>query len=405
MSGSESTHINRTRFAVYAFALLLLLPLLACGDHYAEVKSKRSIDVKDSETVNIAVIWDTKVKDFLMVEGVSLATEELNQRGGLFGRNIKLKVYYAKDDADEQLLARKIARDTTVSAVIGHRSTSNAVLASVTYEYYGMLYLSPSSSGNNLTNHGFEYVFRTIPSDKQVSREIAEFMQTQGQKKIAILDDRSAYGKEIADGVMESLADYGLDVVVRRHYSPEKSDYKLLCAELMRYEYDAMFIGGGLPQAAEFIREARQMGNTRRVYGGAAMDSRALERIAGDSATGTVVPTTFNIDSETEITKEFVANFKNRFHTPPDTRAALGYDSMKLIYEAMKRSKSTDPAVVASNLRFIRDFPGVTGNFSFDLRGNLIGRKSYFKYLNKTRFVYFDAPVKHEEKDNDTDSE
>lgn len=371
-------------------SLVVLLLLVSCGKKYDEVKQQRIKDVNRSDTIKIAVIWDKQVKDFLLVEGVKQAADEINAQGGLFGRKFKIKVYYSKNDAHEQILAKKVAKDPSIAAVIGHRSSTNAIPASISYEYDGLLFVAPSSSNINLTSHGFDHVFRTISSDRYVSEEIAVFMRMQGHKNIAIVDDRSVYGKGLADGVMESFADIGLNTVVRRHYTPGKTDFKPLCAELARYDFDAIFIGGTLPYAANFIRVARQMGIMQRVYGGTALDSGDLEKIAGDAAIGTVVPTSFNPDLNNPLTREFVSNFKKRYKVLPDTRAALGYDSLYIIYEAMKRSKSAEPSLVASHMRFIKNWQGVTGSYSFNLEGDLVDKESYFKYFNHGRFVYFD---------------
>ena len=386
-----------------AISLFVLLMLISCGNSYDQAKSQRAKAVNTSDSINIAVIWDKAVKDFLLVEGITQAADEINEKGGLFRRKIKIKVFYSENNADEQKLAHKVAKETSFAAVIGHRSSTNAIPASIAYEYYGLLFVAPSASNPNLTNHGFQYTFRTIQSDSDVNHEIAFFMKSQGQKQIAIIDDRSVYGKGIADGVMESLADIGLITAVRRHYSPQNTDFKPLCAELSLHEFDALFIGGSLPQAADFIREARQMGIKQRVYGGNSIDSRALESIAGNAANGTVVPTPFNVDLDDPVTVEFVKTFKKRYGKPPDTRAALGYDSLKILAAAMKKSKSADPSIVASNMRFIKDWHGVTGSFTYNLKGDLVRKNSYFKYLNQTRFIYFNAPKKAEDESKHTD--
>jgi branched-chain amino acid transport system substrate-binding protein len=370
--------------------------LVSCGNNFDEVKSKRSATIDKSDVINVAVIWDKAVKDFLLVEGIMQAAEEINEKGVL-GRKIKVKFFYSKNDVDEQDLARKVAKDISFAAVIGHRTSENAIPASIIYEYYGLLFITPSAVNDNITNHGFGYTFRTSQSQDQVSDEIAGFMKSQGQKLIAVVDDRSVYGKGLADNVMESLADVGLITVARRHYKPGRTDYKPLCAELARHNFDALFIGGEVPSVGDFIREARQMGIRQRVYGGGGMDSRALERVAGNAANGTVVPTSFNLDIDSPITQEFVKTFRKRYGKPPDTLAALGYDSLKILAEANKRSKSADPSVVASNLRFIKDWEGVTGRYTFNLKGDLVDKSGYFKYLNQTRFIYFGAPEKAED--------
>jgi branched-chain amino acid transport system substrate-binding protein len=318
---------------------------------------------------------------------------------------LQLKVYYSRNDAHELRLAKKVAKDTSVAAVIGHRSSANAIPASIMYEYYGLLYVSPSASNNNLTNHAFAYTFRTIPYDRYVSHKTAVFMRKQGHRNIAIIDDSGVYGKGLADGVMESIGDLGMTTVVRRHYIPGKTNFKQMCAELTHHEFDAVFLGGILPSAAEFIREARQMGLTQCVYGGTAMDSLELTSIAGHAANGTIVPTWFNSELDNPQTSRFVSSFRKRFGKQPDSRAVLGYDSMNILFEAMKRSKSAEPSVVASNMRFIRNWPGVRGTYTFDLQGNLVCDEIYFKYLNQTRFDYFKDPVEDEDDEEDSDPE
>lgn len=395
-----------TNFCIYLLLILCTVFISSCGNGYEAVKAKRSAKINAADDITIAVIWDKKVSDFMLVEGVQQAAAEMNERGGLFGKHINIDVYYSDDDAHEQRLATKIAKDPNISAVIGHRLSGNAIPASITYEYYGLLFVSPSASNNNLTNHGFTYTFRTIPSDKFVSDKVAKFMQTRGHKKVAIVDDGTVYGKGISDGVMESLSDAGLVTAVRRHYAQSTTDFKPLCSELIRFDFDAIFLGGSLPLAAEFMKEARQMGMKQNIFGGDSIDSRTLEKIAGGASNNTIVPTPFNLDDDNEITRKFVTDFKKLYKKPPDTRAALGYDSFNLVLAAMKKSKSSDPVVVASNMRFFKNWQGVAGTYSFNMHGDLENKEVYFKFLNQTRFVYFDTnPADDEEEDDDNDAE
>jgi len=402
MSSGKRLHVVNFKMILLRVALSLaaLMLLVSCSNNYDEVKARRVKDINKSETINVAVIWDKNISESMLSQGIILAADEINEKGGLFGRPINIRFYHARSASEEQKLALKVAKDTSIAAVIGHRSSEAAILASIIYEYYGLLYLSPSSSRNDLTNHNFQYTFRTNSSDRYVSSQLAAFMKSQGHKKIAIVDDRSLSGDGIADAVMESLADHGLSMVVRRQYTPGKTDFKQLSAELLRYDFDALFVGAMLPQAADFIREARQMGIKQRLFGGYDLDSRSLEKIAGTAANGTVVPTSFNVDLDNPKTQEFVRSFKKRFEKPPGTLAALGYDSIKLLLEAVKRGKTADPAVVASHLRFLKDWEGVAGIYTFDLKGDLVNKDNYFKYLNQTRFIYFDAPDEEEEEDD-----
>ncbi|MEI6219493.1 MAG: hypothetical protein WCP86_11385, partial [bacterium] len=90
--------------------------------------------------------------------------------------------------------------------------------------------------------------------------------------------------------------------------------------------------------------------------------------------------------------------FTQRFGKPPEWRAALGYDSFKILFEAMKLSKSAEPAVVASNMRFIKDWQGVAGSYTFNLQGDLVGKDSYFSYLDQNGFIYLNVPAEEKAK-------
>lgn len=380
----------KLRSIILVAIILVAAFLAACEKPYEGRKKERATRVERLNTLNVAVVWDKNVSDFLLVEGVMLAAEEINSAGGVLGKPVRIKVHYSAVAEPESALAKKIANDTSIAAVIGHRSSEDAIPASITYEYSGLLFISPSSSNANLTNHGFQFTFRTIASDRYVSRDIAAFIKRQGHRKVAVIDDRGVYGKGLANGVMEALADIGVETSTRRHYLPGRTDFKDLAAELARSDFDAIFLGGTLPYAAEFIREARKMGVQMRVYGGAALDSWVLQKIAGEAALGTVVPTSFNPHRNHPLTREFVRKFESHYQRRPDTRAALGYDSLHLLAEAMERSKSTDPAVVASHMRFLADWQGVTGSYTYNRVGDVVGKESYFKYLTESGFVFFD---------------
>lgn len=341
----------------------------------------------------IGVVWEEPVEASLFDEGVEMALSELNERSVL-GKKIKPICYYAHgEDAGQRWSTDKVRRfvnNYDIVAVIGHASSQAAIRASVTYEYNGIVFISPAASSPNLTNHGFKYVFRNIPPAVVTGRRLAEAGLAMGFKRILIVDDRSEYGKALADVFQERATSLGVEVISRRSYYPWQTSlaFKPLIANIKGFEFDAIFLGGSAPLAAYFIKEARTMGVTAAFIGGDGLDSNLLWEIAGEAAEGTIVSTVFNSTLSDPLLQTFNKNFYIRFKKYPDTWAAQGYDALMVLAFAFEKSQSTVPLVVSSTLRFIQNWHGVAGSYSFTQDGNIMGRPIFFKVLRRGKFEY-----------------
>lgn len=372
-------------YVVLVSSLCGSLLLGGCSANHDDVKDKRAKLLKNTDTISIAVVWDRTIKEFMFVEGARMAAEELNARGGIDGKKLKLKIYYAKDDAEEINLARKIAKDPTLSAVIGHRQSVNALAAGAIYDYNGLLYLTPSQLNNILR---YYFTFRLMPSDDETAAQLAQYMKIRGHRKVAIIDDRSPHGKNFGNGIAEALGDVGIEVSIHRFYLPGKMNYKALCVELNNYDLDAIVISGSLPEAADFISDARQMGLRQQLYGSMSLESDALARLAPGASQGMVVPTSLGPEQGNTLATAFFTEFRSRYKSEPDTRAAIGYDAVRLIADVVRQCRSSDPQVLASNLEFFRNWPGVTGSYTYKLNGDLVDKLIYFKLFNGAHFEF-----------------
>jgi len=151
---------------------------------------------------------------------------------------------------------------------------------------------------------------------------------------------------------------------------------------------DAIFLAGEVPSAAHAIVAAREQGISIPIIGGDAMSSGELISVAGRAAEGTVVATAFHADEPRPEVRRFTAAFEKRYGVPPDAGSALGYDVMRLLADAMERAATTLPDSVAGVLHSLRDWKGVTGSFTFDSNGNLVGRSIAKMVVRNGAFEY-----------------
>ncbi len=387
------------------FLLIAVFFFSSCNFYANTTEERARRAARGRGDIVIGIVWEEPSDASLFDEGVRMAVDELNERGVL-GKKIRPICYYGSDgiaaEGWSKDKVRKFARNYDIVAVVGHASSQFAIQASVTYEYNGIVFISPAASSPNLTNHGFRHVFRNIPSDVINGIRLAEVARVMGFKRMLVIDDRSEYGRELADVFQEHAISFGLEVVSRRSYYPWHTsvDFKPLIANIKGFKFDAIFLGGSTPLAAYLIKEARTMGVTAPFIGGDGLDSNLLWEIAGEAAEGTIVSTVFNSTLADPLLQQFNKNFYTRFKTYPDTWAAQGYDALMLLAFAFEKSRSTVPLVVSSTLHFIENWHGVAGSYSFTQDGSIVGRPIYFKVLHHGKFEYLNQLMNLEQQNN-----
>jgi branched-chain amino acid transport system substrate-binding protein len=216
--------------------------------------------------------------------------------------------------------------------------------------------------------------------------ELADLVKKRGYLNVLVIDDRMVYGKGLADIFYERASKIGLKVVARRSYDAMGKDFKPLFSEIKNLRFDAIFIGGGVPGAAQVIRQARIMGVTVPFIGGNSLDVPTIWKIAGKAAEGTITPTVFHHNETHDASRAFTDKFFARYHAYPDTWAALGYDAIQVLAGVFKTTGTTVPAIVASHLRFLKDWHGVLGTYSFTRDGDVSGDINQFQVLHNGKY-------------------
>lgn len=360
-----------------ACTLIIFLLALATG----------CMGTKDQGDIVIGVAWPFESNNSLFREGVKLAVKEINQAGGIKGRKIQLEM---KDDqasvALGMAIAQSFAQEQQVAAIIGHRNSFVSIPASRIYEEAGLLMLSPASTAPELTQNDYKFVFRNVPSDDEIAKEMATFCSQQGQKRMVIYYSEDSYGVGLANSFEDHAKKEGIKVVDRISYYGDKKDLERLHNKWQALDFDGIFIASGMPEGAEFIADGGQVGIAVRYYAGNTMDSPLLHELGGKAAEGTVVGTIFNPDDTRMEVKSFIESFTKEYNQPPSAYSAQGYDAVKLLEAAIGQAGDADAAALADHLRGLKDLPGVAGYHSFDQHGNDVGDLVVIKTLRDGEF-------------------
>jgi branched-chain amino acid transport system substrate-binding protein len=371
---------------------LLMCLLTACENR--SLAQERSYQLAQSKgDVVIAVAWPLQSGKKTLVDGIDLAVDEINQRGGILGgRQLRI---VKKDDESSltkgRLVAQEIVNNLEVAAVIGHLNTYIAAPAASIYEQAGLLMVTPGASGQKITETGSKLVFRSLPGNRDQGRQIADYAVAQGYRSVALYYIKNDYGVDLANYFEQRANEVGISIADRRSYNMGGDNYAAILADWASFlKFDAIFLVGSLPESAQIVREARNAGIKRPIFGGAGLDSPLLITAGGSFVEGTVVFSLFNKDDPRTAVADFNVRFKDKFGKLPDSTAAQGYDTLNLLAQAMTRAQSVQPMQVANALRNTKGWLGVTGQHTFDEKGDLVAKPLSKMIVKNGRFVPFD---------------
>ena len=338
--------------------------------------------------VIVAAAWPWASRHtFLYGEGLHLAQDEINAAGGVLGRPLQV----LREDDGESLeqgrhVAQRIAQNRDVVGVIGHMQSYVTVSTASIYDSAGLLMIAPTSTDPTLTQRGYRFVFRTTFTDGEIGRRMADHAVAHDYKRVAIFYIRNDYGRGLANAFEERAVERGLAVVDRQSYDANSAvgerAVDQVVATWRELNLNAVFIAGEAPRAAALIAAVRAARIGAAVLGSDAMAIPELVQLGGRAVEGAVLPAAFHPGERRPEVERFSTAFGARFHRPPDTAAAMGYDALRLFAHAANRAGSVDSAKVADALRRIEDFAGVTGVMRFGANGDLIV-KSMLKVVVK----------------------
>jgi branched-chain amino acid transport system substrate-binding protein len=363
-------------------SIWLLLPLALAFSGCSSPDAVREERIKkakmDTGDIVVGVTWPESqlVSDFH--NGLRMALEEVNSQGLYNGRRIRVDARDNEGDADvSKNIDLEFAHKTDLVAVIGHFDSGLALSTSVTAEQYGFLFLTPGSLLYELGLHKFSTFFRSIPNSMQIGHKAADYTYNLGFKKPVIVWVRSAYGKSLYTIYRSELAKLGIDAVATFSFFPwENKDFRVITTQLRTMDFDMIFLAFPLPSAAWFMRDCRGEGINQPFLGVNLLADRLVKEMGVDQR-GIYTVANYDPDNDNPISQDFVARFKAKYGHVPDVWGAQGYDNIMLLADLIRKYKTSNPAELALNLRYLENWQGVTGVHSFNRRGEVVTKPLY----------------------------
>ncbi|SMC28310.1 branched-chain amino acid transport system substrate-binding protein [Andreprevotia lacus DSM 23236] len=307
--------------------------------------------------------------------GVKMAIDEINDAGGadIGGKKVKFELVSEDDQADPKTATTVAQRfvDQKVAGVIGHLNSGTTIPASKIYSDAGIPQISPSATAVAYTAQGFKTAFRVMANDAQQGKVLGDYAVTKLKaKKVAIVDDRTAYGQGLADEFEKAAKAAGAEVVKREFTTNQETDFNAILTSIKGAKPELIFYGGMDAQAAPLKKQAKKLGISAKVMGGDGTQTPELIKLAGADAEGMISSSPGQDKVAMPGGKEFLDKFKAKFGTEVQLYAPYCYDAVKVMVEAMKKAGSTEPAKYLPELAKI-ELDGVTGHISFDEKGDI----------------------------------
>ncbi len=304
--------------------------------------------------------------------GVQLATKKVNASGGVLGKPIKLEV---QDDAGQPAQAttavQKLLADNIV-AVLGEFASSNSLAGAPICQSKKIPMVTPGSTNPAVTQVG-DYIFRTCFIDPFQGTVCAKFASgTLHAKTAAVFTDiKSDYSVGLAKYFIQEFSKTG-KIVDQESYSAGDSDFRSQLTRIKAAKPDIIFIPGYYTEVGNIAVQARSLGMKQPFLGGDGWDSPKLAEIGKDAIQGSYFSTHFSTESKDPLVVNFVAAYKKQYGEAPDGISAVNYDGARILYDAIERAGSTDPAKIRDALAATKDFPGVTGKITIDKDRNAV---------------------------------
>ncbi len=301
--------------------------------------------------------------------GAEMAIADINAAGGIDGKKLKLEI---ADDACDPKQARAVAEKLAgmkVPFVAGHFCSSSSIPASDAYQEGNVLQISPASTNPQFTERKLWNTFRTCGRDDQQGQVAGEYIAKNFKgKKVAILHDKSTYGKGLADETKKALNKANVKEAMYEAYTQGDKDFNALVSKMKAANIDVVYVGGYHTEAGLLLRQMRDQGMKTQLISGDALVTKEFWDITGPAGEGVLM--TFGPDPRKKPTAAaIVKKFKDK-NIDPEGYTLYTYAAIQAWVEAAKKAKSTDPKKVAAELKK-GQYNTVLGPLGWDAKGDI----------------------------------
>ena len=314
--------------------------------------------------------------------GTEQAVEDINAAGGVMGQKLVLSVGDDVSDPKQGVsVANKFAAEG-IKWVVGHFNSGVSIPSSDVYKESGIIQTTPASTNPRFTDRPDMWnVFRTCGRDDQQGEVAGSYLAKSFKgKKVAVVHDKTPYGKGLADETQKAMNKQGLKEVMYEGINTGEKDYSALVSKLKQANVDVVYFGGLHTEAGLIIRQMRDQGLNAPMMSGDGIVSSEFVSIAGPGAEGTLM--TFSPDPrKNPNAKAAVEKFRKK-NFEPEAYTLYSYAAVEVYKQAAEAVKSTDPKKMAEYMHSGKTFKTVIGDLSFDKKGD-ITRPDYVMYVWK----------------------
>ena len=346
-----------------------------CGSDDAEKTEEAGKTDSNEETIKIGTIqpitgdiaaYGTQTRD-----AIQMAVEEINENGGVLGKEIELVVEDDEGKPEKTINAfKKLVSKDKIVGFVGALTSNCSLAINTEAQNEKIPMITPASTNDTVTDAG-DYVFRACYSDSFQGNVVAKFAyEDLGVTKAAILFDvTNDYSVGLKDEFTTTFEELGGEVVAVESYSSGDVDFKAQLTSISTTEPDVLFLPDYYSTVALIAQQVRNAGIDAPMLGADGWDSIVGQ--GADEVAGSYYSNHYSAEVEDEQVQSFVTKFEETYNVAPNALAALGYDAMYIMAKAIEEAGSTDSEVIKDALANVT-YKGVTGEISFDENGDTI---------------------------------
>jgi branched-chain amino acid transport system substrate-binding protein len=366
---SFGKELMRYRSFFLFLCVAVSLVLASCGSNQPNQTSNEILIGEFGSLTGTTATFGISTKN-----GIDMAIDDLNKAGGLLGKTVRVIVEddQGKPEEAQTVVTKLITRDQVV-AILGEVASSRTMAAAPVAQQSRIPMISPSSTNPKVTEVG-DYIFRVCFIDPFQGLVMAKFAtNTLKVRNVAILRDiKNDYSVGLADVFVDNFKKMGGTIVADESYSEGDTDFSAQLTSIKSRNPQAIFLPGYYTEVGLVARQAKKLGLTIPLLGGDGWDSPKLIEIGGPDLNGAYFSNHYSVDDPNPAIQKFVSDYKARYGEVPDALAGLGYDSALVLFDAIRRSNSTDGTKVRDAIAATKDFAGVTGQITIDKDRNAI---------------------------------
>lgn len=346
--------MKKSRFLAILLTLSMAvsLTLTGCGGKNETIK----IGAIDPLTGGQAVFGQDSIN------GKMMAVEELNANGGVLGRQIEL---ISEDDAAQAAqaatVATKLITQDKVCAIAGAHGSSSTLAVMEVLNKYGVPCVTPGSSSPMITSSGCKWISRGIPDDRLQSRILVKYAaETDGVKKLGVLYSNDDYGKGGFDAATLAGEEYNVEIIGET-FMADDQNFTTQISKLKDAGCDGVMMWCVYSPASMICKQIRDMGWEVKRYASPGINNPQAFELSDGAIDGVINTTGFVAADPDEYVQDWIARYQEKYGIEASQTAAVGYDSIMLIAQAMERAGSTDAEKVQEEIRSTKDFKSLKG--------------------------------------------